>query len=140
MGGCTCTSTAGHRPWAVLPLTTVEGGLLIATVGCVLFNAFEVAAKTIRAQFVMRNSAEVGLESRWIPYLAILEGSGVAGLVLGLVGLPLIGLAAAVGLVLFFIGAVTAHVRARVFHNIVFPMVFLCLAIAAVGYFAWTSR
>lgn len=86
----------------------------------------------------MRNSAEVGLDPRWIPHLAILEGSGVAGLLLGLLGWPLIGLAAAAGLVLFFLGAVAAHVRAGVFHNIAFPLVFLGLAVAAVGHFAWS--
>lgn len=118
-------------------IAVVEGGLLVATVGCVLANAFEVAAKTVRAQFVMQNTAEVGVAPRWVPYLAIIEGAGVAGLVIGLLGLPLIGLAAAVGLVLFFLGAVGVHVRAGVLYNIAFPMVFLGLAIAALGYFAW---
>ncbi|MFF2328456.1 MULTISPECIES: DoxX family protein [unclassified Streptomyces] len=121
-------------------MDALEGGLLIATVGCALANAFEVAAKTVRARFVMQNSAEVGLAPTWIPCLAVLEGSGVAGLVLGLLGLPAIGLAAAVGLVLFFVGAVFAHIRAKVFHNIAFPLAFLCLAIAAVGHFGWSLR
>lgn len=110
--------------------------LLIATIVCVVFNAFEVGAKTVRAQFVMHNSAAVGLAPKWVPYLAALEGAGVAGLVLGLAGVPLLGLAAAAGLVAFFLGAVTAHVRAGVLYNIAFPLVFLALAVAAVGYFA----
>jgi hypothetical protein len=76
---------------------------------------------------------------RWIRYLAVLEGSGVTGLALGLLGLSMIGLAAAVGLVLFFVGAVAAHVRARVFHNIAFPLVFLFLAADALGHFAWSA-
>ncbi|GAA3740787.1 DoxX family protein [Plantactinospora mayteni] len=120
-------------------IAVLEGGLLVATVGCILANALEVVAKVVRAQFVMRNSTEVGLEPRWIPYLAFLEGSGVAGLVLGLLGVPLLGLAAAVGLVLFFVGAIVAHVRARVFHNIAFPLAFLGLAVAAVGHFGWSG-
>jgi Gpi18-like mannosyltransferase len=113
-----------------------EGVLLAATICCVLANAFEVAAKTARARFVLRNSAEVGLTPSWIPYLAVLEGAGAAGLVIGLLGLRPLGLAAAIGLVLFFIAAVGAHVRARVFHNIAFPLFFLCLAAASVGHFA----
>ncbi|MCX4471691.1 DoxX family protein [Micromonospora sp. NBC_01655] len=117
----------------------VEVGLFIATLGCILANAFEVAAKAVQAQFVVQNSAEVGLERRWIPYLAILEGLGVAGLVVGLLGWPVVGLAAAVGLVVFFVGAVLAHVRAQVFHNIAFPVVFLGLAVAALGHFAWSG-
>jgi hypothetical protein len=32
--------------------------------------------------------------------------------------------------VLFFVGAVGAHVRTRVFHNIGFPIAYLALAVA----------
>lgn len=109
--------------------------LLAATIACVVANAFEVVAKVARAGFVVRNSAEVGVQERWLPYLAVVEGAGVTGLAAGLLGVPDLGLAAAVGLVLFFVGAVSAHVRARVFHNIAFPAVFLGLAVAAVGHF-----
>ncbi|PKV91799.1 DoxX-like protein [Amycolatopsis echigonensis] len=116
----------------------MEIGLLVATFACVAINAFEVAAKVARAQFVLQNSAEVGVGPRWIPYLALLEGAGVAGLVAGLLGWPRLGLAAAIGLTLFFVGAVGAHVRAKVFHNIAFPAVFLALTVAATGYFTWS--
>lgn len=116
-----------------MSLSTV---LLVATIVCVVANAYEVGAKAARAEFVMQNSAAVGLAPRWIPYLAVLEGAGAAGLVLGLLGVPLLGLAAAAGLVAFFVGAVTAHVRAGVLYNIAFPLVFLALAVAAVGHFA----
>ena len=116
-------------------MTTVT---LAGTVLCILANAFEVAAKAARARFVVRNSTEVGVAPRWIPYLATLEGAGVVGLVVGLLGPRPVGLAAAVGLVAFFVGAVLAHVRARVFHNIAFPVAFLALAVAATAHFAWT--
>lgn len=117
-------------------MAVLETGLLVATVGCVLANSFEVGAKAVRAEFVLRNCAEVGVARRWIPHLAVLEGAGVAGLVLGLLGLPLLGLTAAAGLVLFFVGAVIVHIRARVFHNIAFPLAFLGLAVAAAAHFA----
>ncbi|MEV0609490.1 DoxX family protein [Polymorphospora rubra] len=120
-------------------IAVLEGVLVVATILCVLANAIEVTAKVIRADFVMRNCAEVGLPVRWIPYLAVVEGVGVIGLVLGFLGVRPFGLAAAVGLVLFFVGAILAHVRARVFHNIAFPAVFLVLAVAAVGHFAWPT-
>ncbi|MFD2466500.1 DoxX family protein [Amycolatopsis silviterrae] len=90
----------------------METGLLVATFACIAINTLEVAAKTVRAKFVLQNSAEVGVSQRWLPYLAIIEGAGVAGLVAGLLGWPRLGLAAAIGLVLFFVGAVGAHVRA----------------------------
>lgn len=114
----------------------LEAGLFFATVACVVANAFEVGAKVVGADFVVRNSAEVGLSRKWIPYLAVIEGAGVAGLLIGFFLLPVVGLAAAVGLVGFFVSAVAAHIRARVLHNIAFPLTFLVLAAAAVGYFA----
>ncbi|TDZ96722.1 DoxX family protein [Mycobacteroides salmoniphilum] len=114
----------------------LEVGLLVTTVLCVIANGFEVAAKAVKAQFVVQNSGEVGLAPRWIPYLAVVEGAGVAGLIIGLAGVRPIGLAAAIGLVAFFIGAVAAHIRSNVLHNIAFPSVFLALAAGSVAYFA----
>ncbi|WP_280416040.1 DoxX family protein [Nocardia carnea] len=113
--------------------------LFVATVACVLANAAEVVAKAVRAPFMVRNAAEAGVAPKWIPYLAVIEGAGVAGLVAGLLGWESLGLAAAVGLLLFFVGAVGVHIRARVFHNIAFPAGFLVLALAATAYFAWAA-
>jgi hypothetical protein len=113
--------------------------LPIATLLCVLANAVEVAAKVLRARFVTENITKVGLATRWIPYLAAIEGAGVAGLVAGLLGARPLGLAAAAGLVAFFVVAVLVHVRARVFHNIAFPVIFLALAAAATAHFAGTT-
>ncbi|SKW41177.1 putative invasion protein [Mycobacteroides abscessus subsp. abscessus] len=45
------------------------------------------------------------------------------------------GLAAAIGLVAFFIGAVGVHIRSNVLHNVAFPGVFLALALGSVAYF-----
>ena len=55
------------------------------------------------------------------------------GLLLGLVAVRPLGIAAAIGLVLFFAGALAAHVRARAFHNIAAPGIFFALAVAALG-------
>lgn len=109
--------------------------LLALTVACAVANAFIVAADLARARFVLANSAEVGLRPEALPYLAVLKGAGEAGLVVGLAGITPLGIAAAVGLVLFYLGAVGAHVRASVFHNIAFPLLFLALAVSAVTYF-----
>ncbi|MBY8875511.1 DoxX family protein [Micromonospora sp. PLK6-60] len=137
--GGTCELNDRSISPARVMIAVLEGVLVGATILCALANAIEVTAKVIRADFVLRNCAEVGLSARWIPYLAVVEGAGVIGLVLGLLGVRPFGLAAALGLVLFFVGAILAHVRARVFHNIAFPVVFLVLAVAAVGNFTWTT-
>ena len=83
------------------------------------------------AKFVLNNSAEVGVSTRWLPMLGALKAAGAAGLLLGLLAVRPIGIAAALGLVVFFISAVAAHVRARVFCNIAFPMGYLALAVAS---------
>ncbi|MGC1281373.1 MAG: DoxX family protein [Streptosporangiaceae bacterium] len=83
------------------------------------------------ARFVLGNMAEVGVPRSWLVPLGVLKGAGAAGLVIGLLGVRPLGIAAGLGLMLFFIGALTAHVRARVFHNIAVPGTYLALAAAS---------
>ncbi|WP_299539299.1 DoxX family protein [uncultured Streptomyces sp.] len=109
--------------------------LIIATVGCVVANGFIAIADYAKAPFVLANSAEVRLPPAAVPYLATAKLLGAAGLLLGLLGVPRVGLAAGIGLTAFFVGAVVAHVRARVFHNIAFPCGYLLLAVAGTGFF-----
>ncbi|MFJ8871524.1 DoxX family protein [Streptomyces sp. NPDC102473] len=110
--------------------------LIIATVGCVVANAFMAIADYARAPFVLANSAEVRLPPAAVPYLGTLKLAGAAGLLVGLFGVHWLGLAAGVGLTVFFIGAVLVHVRARVFTNIAFPGGYLLLAVASTCFFA----
>ena len=96
-----------------------------------LVNVAIAIADYARADFVLANSAEVGVPPSWLPFLATAKLAGAAGLVLGLVAAPGLGVAAAVGLVAFYVGAVAAHLRARVFHNLAFPGLYLALATAS---------
>lgn len=93
-------------------------------------NASIAVADLARARFVLANMDEVGVPRSWLAPLGILKAAGAAGLLLGLLGLRALGMAAAIGLVVFFAGALATHVRARVFHNIAFPGAFFALAIA----------
>jgi len=70
-----------------------------------------------RTRFVLANTDEVGVPRSWLAPLGVLKGAGAAGLLLGRLGLRSLGIAAAIGLVVFFAGALTTHVRARAFHN-----------------------
>ncbi len=99
----------------------------------VLANTAIVVADLVRARFVLANSAEVGVPPSWLPLLAALKAAGAAGLVLGVLALPYLAVAAAAGLVAFYVGAVAAHVRARVFYNIAFPGAYLALAAASLA-------
>jgi hypothetical protein len=104
---------------------------VVITVITIVANAGAAFADFSRARFVLANSAEVGLPRSWLPLLATLKAAGAAGLLLGLLGVRFIGIAAAIGLFLFFIGAIAAHFRAHVLHNIAFPGGYFMLAIAS---------
>jgi hypothetical protein len=54
--------------------------------------------------------AALGVPTSLVPFLAVCELAGAAGLVIGLWWAPL-GVAAAAGVVAYFIGAVGAHLR-----------------------------
>jgi len=52
----------------------------------------------------------VGVPMKYFPLLAACEIAGAFGLVLG-IWWPILGIAAAIGLVIYFVGAVISHVR-----------------------------
>ncbi|CAM3735820.1 DoxX family protein [Occultella aeris] len=100
----------------------------------VVMNTAVVIGDIIRAEFVIANSREVGVPDGWLPVLAVLKGAGAAGLVVGVAGLPLIGILAASGLTLFYLSALIAHVRARVFRSIAFPALFFAFALGSLAF------
>ena len=70
----------------------------------------------------------VGVPLRWIPWLAVCEFAGAAGLLIGIVWWPL-GIAAAIGVVAYFIGASIGHVRVKDFKGLPAPVVILLIAV-----------
>ena len=52
----------------------------------------------------------VGVPMKYFPVLAACELAGTAGLILG-IWFPLLGIGAAAGLVIYFLGAVVSHLR-----------------------------
>ncbi|HEX2299670.1 MAG TPA: DoxX family protein [Pseudonocardiaceae bacterium] len=101
---------------------------LAVTIITAVANAGMAVADLSRAKFVLANSAQVGVPPSWLPFLATLKAAGAVGLLVGLAGVRLVGIAAATGLVLFFLGALATHLRTRVYHNILFPGCYLALA------------
>jgi hypothetical protein len=103
---------------------------VVIAVTTAVVTAGIAVADLIPAGFVLANSAEVGVPRSWLPALAAAKLAGALGVVLGLLGLRALGIAAATGLVLFFVGAVVTHLRAHVLYNIAFPGAYLCLSAA----------
>lgn len=104
---------------------------IVVTVTTAVLTAAVALPDYLPAKFVLANSAQVGLSPSWLPMLATLKLAGAIGLAGGLLGLPVIGIAAAAGLVLFFVGAVMAHVRAGVLYNVAAPGSYLLLSAAS---------
>jgi hypothetical protein len=75
-------------------------------------NTFIVVADLIPCQFVLNNMARLGIPESRLKLLASLKAAGAVGLLLGLIGVPLIGVAAGIGLCIFFVGAIGTHLRA----------------------------
>lgn len=69
-------------------------------------------AKLAKVPAVMESMSAVGVRPQQIPVLAVLEIAGAIGLVLGIWSKPL-GVAAAVCLAFYFLGAVISHIRKR---------------------------
>lgn len=102
---------------------------LIVTVLVAAANIFSATLDFIRYKQILINMSKVGVPESWINMLGILKAAGALGLLVG-IGVPLIGIAAAVGLVVFFVGAIFTHLRARDF-SFGLAVVFLLLAVAA---------
>ncbi|MGO2519151.1 MAG: DoxX family protein [Microbacterium sp.] len=95
----------------------------------IVVNAAAALFSFVGAKFISDTFDEVKIAPKWLPLLATLQASGAVGLLLGFLGVPLIGVAAAIGLVLFFIGALFTHLRARAYRSLPSPILFLALAV-----------
>jgi uncharacterized membrane protein YphA (DoxX/SURF4 family) len=92
--------------------------------------AASASAKIRRDERVTTALTSVGVPPSWFVPLALLEIAGTVGLLIGIGWRPL-GIAAAIGVVLYFVGALTFHVRAKDVKGLPMPAVLLTLAVLA---------
>ena len=86
---------------------------LVVTLVAVAANAFSGIAALAHFHPILPGMARAGVPESWLTFpIGTLKTAGAAGLLLGLLGLPLVGTAAAIGLILFFVCAVYTHLRA----------------------------
>lgn len=102
---------------------------LILTVLAAAALTFSAAADFVRYKKVMVNMGRAGVPEAWLTRLGLAKAADAVGLVVGIV-IPPIGTAAAIGVILFFVGAIITHVRARWF-SFGFPATYLLLAVGA---------
>jgi uncharacterized membrane protein YphA (DoxX/SURF4 family) len=104
--------------------------LVIASVLLAAICVFSAIGKlTKQEQPVAIIHGVVGVPLRTFPVLAALEIAGAIGILVGL-WLEPFGVAAAIGLVAYFVGAVTGHLRVGDTKNLAMPLPPLVLSIA----------
>ena len=106
---------------------------LAATVFFAVLAAFSGIGKLRRDPHQVHVIHEtLGVPLRFLPPLAACELAGAGGLLAGIAWLP-IGLAAATGLVLYFVGAVVSHLLARDLKGVGPAVFMLVLAVGALA-------
>jgi len=85
---------------------------LATTILAALANGCAASLSFVGAQSVKAVADRVGVSRAWMVPLGTLLAAGAVGLLTG-IAVPALGTAAAIGLVLYFICAVTAHLRVR---------------------------
>ena len=104
---------------------------VVVTLLAIAANTFSGVAALVHFKPILPGMAKAGVPESWLTVLGILKTAGAVGLLLGLIGVPLIGTVAAIGLILFFIGAIITHLRARDYsQQFSLAIGFLLLAVA----------
>ncbi|NEW40797.1 DoxX family protein [Nocardia cyriacigeorgica] len=96
----------------------------------VLANVVAGASDVARNRWTLENMTKYGVPQSWIVPLGLVKLAGALGLLAGL-AIPALGIAAAAGLVLYFVGAVATLTRARGYADLVYPGFYLVLATAS---------
>src|SRR4029450_9311565 len=105
---------------------------IIVTLWTAAANTYAAIVDFRRPQWVLDNVTKWGGSHSWLFPLGALKAAGALGLLVG-IGVPLIGIAAAVGLVLFFVGAIKVVIRAGWYSHLRWPGTYLLLAGALLG-------
>ena len=87
---------------------------VVVTFLAIAADAFSGVAALLHFKPIIPGMLKAGVPESWLTFpIGTLKTAGALGLLLGLIGVPLIGTAAAIGLVLFFVCAIYTHLLAR---------------------------
>ncbi|WP_016909509.1 DoxX family protein [Streptomyces xiaopingdaonensis] len=106
----------------------MSAAYLTVTILGAVFNGAAAVTYLIGHDYPKAQADLKGLPRRYVPVLGTLLAAGTTGLLAGL-AVPLLGTLAACGLVLYFVGAITAHLRVGS-RDIAGGTVFLAIAVA----------
>lgn len=97
---------------------------IVLTVLGAAMAAFSACSVFFHAKWVVEPLSDYGVPRSWWPWLGTAKALGAAGLLAGLF-VPVIGVMAGIGLVLYFAGAVLTVARARWYSHIPFPLLYM---------------
>jgi DoxX-like family len=97
---------------------------IIVTVVAACMSAYAAYASLAHAPWILENMHKYGVPESWLFLLGVLLGSGAIGLLIG-IGVHVIGSAAAIGLIAYFIGAFVTTARARAWSHLPYPVAFI---------------
>jgi hypothetical protein len=105
---------------------------VVVTVLAAAMVGFSAGSVFAHAKWVVEPLAEYGVPRGWWPWLGVAKAAGAAGLLVGLL-VPVIGLLAGAGLVLYFTGAVVTVLRARWYSHVPFPLLYVAPVIGSLA-------
>jgi DoxX-like family len=104
---------------------------VLVTAFTAVANTFSATCDLVRYEQVAVGMARAGVPESWMTMLGVLKMAGALGVLVGIV-VPALGVAAAGGLALFFVGAILTHLRVRDFSpSLGLAGVFLALAVGS---------
>jgi DoxX-like family len=103
---------------------------VIVTVLAAGANIYAATNDFTRVKWVLVNMTKLGVPHSWLFSLGVLKAAGALGLLVG-IGVPQIGVAASVGLILFFVGAIVTAMRAHWYAHVPYPAAWLLLAVGS---------
>jgi len=103
---------------------------VIVTLVAAALNGYAAYVDFIRSEWVLANMTRYGIPHSWLYSPGALKAAGAVGMLIG-IGVPLIGVSASAGLVLYFIGAIITVVRAQLYSHLRYPTPFLLFAMAS---------
>jgi len=112
-------------------VTAVFAACVVVTLLAAGANGYAAYVDLTRAEWVVANMTRLGVPQPWLAPLGLVKLAGAAGLLVGL-AVPAVGVAAAAGLVAYFLGAVATVVRSRWYTHVA-PLPFLLLAAASLA-------
>jgi hypothetical protein len=109
-------------------MLTMTTSFVIASVLGAAMAGFSAVSILRHAAWVVEPLTEYGVPRSWWPWLGAAKAAGALGLLVGL-AVPPVGVVAAIGLVLYFTGAVVTVLHARSYAHVAFPLVYMAPAV-----------